>query len=445
MIRATVFVLLASLLALAPVALAQDAVNISLLQWSHFVPGHDAWFDDWAAAWGAENNVGVRVDHIALDQIPQTLSAAISAGAGHSIYEMLVPAFAFVQGLHPLNDINAAAVAAHGAPAPTCPEGSYLAIADLYFGFTHGYLPGPGHFVKSLWQEAGYPDGPATWQDLLEGGRAIYEATGIPVGMGISPEPDSQAGILAAIWSFGGSIQDEHENVVFNSPETIAAVEYYAQLYREAMTDEVFAWSPASDNQALIAGEASYILNPISAYRTLQVIDPEAAADIGLAPALAGPAGPLASTHGWLTYIIPKYVQGDELAAAKQFILDHTASYRDAVLNSALYNFPCYPSTVPELDSLLQNDPFGSLPPDKLTVLGRAHEWSIHAGYPGPTNPAVLQFFSENWIANVVASVALGEKTAEDALAEAHQRAEVIFDEWRARGLVAGGAGQADG
>ena len=204
-------------------------------------------------------------------------------------------------------------------------------------------------------------------------------------------------------------------------------------------------WSPASDNQALIAGEASYILNPISAYRTLQVIDPEAAADIGLAPALAGPAGPLASTHGWLTYIIPKYVQGDELEAAKQFILDHTANYRDAVLNSALYNFPCYPSTVPELDSLLQNDPFGSVPPDKLTVLGRAHEWSIHAGYPGPTNPAVLQFFSENWIANVVASVALGEKTAEDALAEAHERAETIFDEWRAKGLVAGGAGQADG
>ena len=138
-------------------------------------------------------------------------------------------------------------------------------------------------------------------------------------------------------------------------------------------------------------------------------------------------------------------MQGDELEAAKQFILDHTANYRDAVLNSALYNFPCYPSTVPELDSLLQNDPFGSVPPDKLTVLGRAHEWSIHAGYPGPTNPTVLQFFSENWIANVVASVALGEKTAEDALAEAHERAETIFDEWRAKGLVAGGAGQADG
>ncbi len=431
--------LVASLLMVAPLTLAQDEVDISILQWSHFVPSHDQWFDAWAAAWGEANNVGVRVDHVDIEQIPQTLSASISAGDGHSIYEMIVPAFAFVEGLHPLNDINAAAVEAHGAPAETCPEGSYLAILDMYFGFTHGYLPGPGHYVRSLWEAAGYPAGPATWQDLLEGGRAIYESSGVPVGMGISPEPDSQAGILAAVWSFGGSIQDENENAVFNSPETIAAVEYYAQLYREAMTPEVLAWSPASDNQALIAGEASYILNPISAYRTLQHIDPEAAADIGLTPALAGPAGPLASTHGWLTYIIPTYVQGDELEAAKQFILDHTASYRDAVLNSALYNFPCYPSTVPDLPDLLESDPFGSEPADKLTVLNQAGEWSVFPGYPGPSNPAVLQFFSENWLANVVASVALGEKTAEDAVAEAHARAEVIFDEWRAKDLVGGG------
>ena len=205
------------------------------------------------------------------------------------------------------------------------------------------------------------------------------------------------------------------------------------------MTPEVLAWNPSSNNQALIAGEASYIFNPISAYRSMQVFDPEGSLDIGLAPALEGPAGRLAATHGWITWIIPKYVQGDELEAAKQFILDHTAGYRDAVLNSALYNFPCYPSTIPELEALLANDPFGSQPADKLSVLGRAGEWSVGAGYPGPTNPAVMQFFSENWIANAVAAVALGEKTAEEALGEAQARLEVITAEWRAKGLVGGG------
>ena len=30
----------------------------------------------------------------------------------------------------------------------------------------------------------------------------------------------------ALMWSFGASIQDENEQVVLNSPETVAAVEY---------------------------------------------------------------------------------------------------------------------------------------------------------------------------------------------------------------------------
>ncbi|MCY4526468.1 MAG: hypothetical protein OXB89_07650, partial [Anaerolineaceae bacterium] len=197
--RFGILLLVASLLLVAPVTLGQDEVNISIMQWGHFVPGHDQWFDAWAAEWGAANDVGVRVDHVDLEQIPQTMAASISAGDGHSIYEMIVPAFAFVEGLQPLNDVNAAAREAHGEPAATCRDGSYLAKLDLYFGFTHGYLPGPGHYRISLWQEAGYPDGPQTWQDLLEGGRAIFESTGIPVGMGIAPEPDSQAGIMAAI------------------------------------------------------------------------------------------------------------------------------------------------------------------------------------------------------------------------------------------------------
>ena len=56
----------------------------------------------------------------------------------------------------------------------------------------------------------------------------------------MSPELDSRMANRAAIWSFGGSVQDENENVVLNSPETIAAVKYLAQLQNEAMTDEVF-------------------------------------------------------------------------------------------------------------------------------------------------------------------------------------------------------------
>jgi multiple sugar transport system substrate-binding protein len=100
-----------------------------------------------------------------------------------------------------------------------------------------------GDYDIELWTAASYPNGPLTYDDLYEGGKAIYESTGIPVGIGMSPELDSNMAIRAAIWSFGGSEQDENENVVLNSPETIAAVEYLARLQNDTMTDEVFSWN----------------------------------------------------------------------------------------------------------------------------------------------------------------------------------------------------------
>ena len=154
-------------------------------------------------------------------------------------------------------------------------------------------------------------------------------------------------------------------------------------------------------------------------------------------PALAGPAGAFASSHVWQIYVIPKYVQGAELDAAKKFILDHTAVYSDAVYNSELYNFPCYPSTVPELPGWVENDPFGSQPADKLKVLETVNEWSVYIGYPGTANPAVMQAFGENLVVNMVARVAKGEQSAEDSVAEAHARAEEIFADWRGARLPA--------
>ncbi len=417
----------------APLALAQE---LSLLQWSHFVPRYDKWFDAWAEDWGEANGFTVRVDHVNVAELPAALTAAIEAGEGPSIIEMVFPPTAFIEGLHPLNDVNEAAAAAHGERTANCQATSYLPINDTYVGFTHGYIPDPGDYQISLWADVGMPDGPSTWDELYEGGLAVYRKHGVPVGIGLSPELDSRMATRAVIWSHGGSVQDADENVVLNSPETIAAVEYYAKLQNDAMTDEVFGWTASSNNQGLIAGELSYILNSISAYRSLQKIDEEAAADIGFVPALAGPAGAFASSHVWQIYVIPTYVQGAELEAAKKFILDHTAAYSDAVYNSELYNFPCYPSTVPELSGWLADDPFGSQPADKLKVLETVNEWSVYIGYPGTANPAVMQAFGENLVVNMVARVAKGEQSAEESVAEAHARAEEIFADWRARGYL---------
>src|SRR5213080_4001036 len=40
--------------------------TLKILQWSHFVPSYDVWFDKYAKDWGTAKGLEVTVDHISL-------------------------------------------------------------------------------------------------------------------------------------------------------------------------------------------------------------------------------------------------------------------------------------------------------------------------------------------------------------------------------------------
>lgn len=281
--------------------------DLRILQWSHFVPRHDQWFDDFATAWGEEVGVNVSVDHIDLAELGTRLSSEIAAGQGHDLVELLSPPSAFEPSVLDLTDLNEEARRRFGQQTELCTRSSFNPTTGKFYGFCHGWVPDPGDYRRSMWEQIDLPDGPSTYQELLEGGTRIRDEQGVHMGIGMSNEIDSNMAARAMIWSFGGSVQDADENVVLNSPETVEAVDYMARLFQATMTPEVFAWNAASNNQGLIAGEFSYILNSISAYRTAQQANPDVADDIFFTPALNGPAGSgLASQH-----VIPIYQQGD--------------------------------------------------------------------------------------------------------------------------------------
>jgi multiple sugar transport system substrate-binding protein len=54
---------------------AKGPRTLKILQWSHFVPAYDKWFDPWVQAWGQMNNVTVSVDHINYADIPTRTSS----------------------------------------------------------------------------------------------------------------------------------------------------------------------------------------------------------------------------------------------------------------------------------------------------------------------------------------------------------------------------------
>src|SRR5207245_6744435 len=59
--------------------------TLRILQWSHFIPAYDAWYDKFAKEWGDKNGVKVRVEHIPQLDIPARMAAEFAAGAGHDI------------------------------------------------------------------------------------------------------------------------------------------------------------------------------------------------------------------------------------------------------------------------------------------------------------------------------------------------------------------------
>ena len=415
--------------------------RLRILQWQHFVPRYDTWFDPFAKAWGDANGVEVTVDHVNTADIPAAVGAEISAGEGHDLVEHIAPLPQLEESLLDLTDVVTEANNRHGAQTEVCRRTTFNPTTNRYFGFCHGWAPDPGNFRRTLWEPIGKPNGPATWQELLEGGQQIYEEQGIQMGIGMSNEIDSNMASLSMVWSFGGSVQDENENVVLNSPETVAAVEYMTQLYQSAMTPEVFGWQAASNNQLLIAGQASYILNSISAYRTAQQQSPDVANDVFFTPALTGPNGAgLVNGHALMNYMIPAHAEFSD--TAREFLLYLVGNYAQAVNESELYHFPAWASTTPDLlaeGGPLDNDPFGSQPANKLNVLKGAESWTTNNGHPGPTNAVLGDVFAQFVLPTMMAKAARGDASPADAVAEADAQVRQIFETWAARGLVGGG------
>jgi len=410
--------------------------ELKLLLWSHFVPAHDTWFDPFAKEWGEQVGVNVTVDHINNAEIPARIAAEIQANQGHDLIQYIAPLAQFEPSVVDLKDLAEEAGKRYGEQLELCVKSSQNPATGKHYAYAPAWAPDPGDYRKSLWESVGMPDGPTSWDDLLKGGAEIKKSKGIQMGLGMSQEIDSNMAGRALLWSYGGSIQDENSQVVINSPETVAAVEFMVQLFKQTMTNEVFSWNAASNNQGLIAGQMSYILNSISAWRTAQEASPDVADDIFFVPALKGPEAALAAQHVMYNWIVPSHAANAD--AAKEFLLHYTANSASVAYHSKLYDLPAFPKLVPQVDGWLQKDPFGAKPADKLKVLRNAVDWSVNIGYPGPANTAEGEVFATFIIPNMFAKAARGELSPQAAAADAERQITPIFDKWRRRGLVAG-------
>jgi multiple sugar transport system substrate-binding protein len=403
--------------------------TLKILQWSHFVPGYDRWFDEvYTKEWGARNGTDVTVDHMAATEVNARGAAEAAARQGHDLFLFMAPPAAYESQVIDHKEIVETVERQHGKMIPLAQKSTLNPRTGKSFAFSDSYVPDPGNYRIDLWSQVGYPKGPDTWDDLRIGGRKIKEKFGNPVGIGLSQEIDSNMSLRGVLWSFGGAEQDEQGRVIIHSRETVAALEFVRALYKETMTPEVFTWDPSSNNRMMLAGRGSFICNAISVTRTAEKANPEMAKKIGLTPALRGPVRRIAAEHVMNCYVIWKFAKN--IDGASQFLVDLVGSFGSVFRESEFYNFPCFPSTVPDLPGELAKDPKAD-PRGKYEALSGVLDWATNIGYPGYATAGTDEVFNTFVIPTMFARVARDEATAEEAAAAAQKDIERVFSKWR--------------
>lgn len=411
---------------------ARAAKTLRILQWSHFVPGYDRWFNNtYTKEWGRKNDTEVIVDNINLALIESRAAAEVSAQKGHDLVLFLAPPAVFEDQVVPMNDVYAECERRHGKAIDLAVKSTYNPKTKKYFAFSDSFVPDPINYRTDLWGDIGMT--PDSWDDIRVGGKKIKDKHRIPVGIGLSAEIDTAMAMRAIMYSFGSHEQDEEGNLTINSPQTLEALKYVKALFEECMTPEVLAWDASSNNRQMLAGRSSLVLNAISVTRTGENQKMAIHEKIGLAKAAKGPVRRMGLEHVMDCYVIWKFAENIE--GAQKFLIDYIDNFRQAFLASEFYNFPCFSKTVPDLTQLISHDA-KAVPPNKYAVLADVLDWATNVGYPGYSTAAIADTW-QTWLLNTMfAEAATGAETPEDALKRAEAKMKAIWAKWKERGMI---------
>ncbi|MBI2158972.1 MAG: extracellular solute-binding protein [Candidatus Rokubacteria bacterium] len=348
--------------------------TLRILQWSHFIPAYDAWFDKFAKEWGDKNGVKVRVDHIPHLELPARMAAEFAAGAGHDIIHngSSILTRLYYKSLVDISDVFGSVGRKYGGWIPAAKP--LVEVEGRQYGVPMFYILLPMLYRKDLFDAAGLK-APDTWELARVAARTL-KPKGHPTGIQFSQCADANLNWRSLLFSFGGAEADASgDNILIDSKEMREALRFAKALFDEGMTAEVFSWDDASDNRFLASGIGCWIHDAISAYRTTEDTNPPVFKNtvIGLEP--AGPAGKRVSVAAANVYMIWKFSKNQQ--TAKEFLTHFMDNDLAGMTQSRGYNMPYLEANYKKPMPVIGTDP-------KMQILQDFPKIVAFYGYPGP-------------------------------------------------------------
>ncbi len=370
----------AALLRLAPweahAAPAQiKGTTLRILEWNHFVPAYDTYFDKLAVDWGKANGVTVRVDHNPHLQIPARLASELAAGTGHDIFAMAgaILTTLYYQHMMDITDLMDRLGNKYG--------GWLLAARNLgvvkgrWYAYPDFYITIPMLYRKDLLDENGLKVGD-TWEDWRAIGRTL-KAKGHPAGMAVSHCNDANHNWRSVLYDFGVKESDPSgKEVLWDSKELREAMRFSRALWEETMTSEVFSWDDASDNRYLDSTVAVWIHDAISALRSIEQPNPSLYGKINIGNEPLGPKGRFNVVD---PNVLGIWRFSKNQAAAVEFLEFYASHVTDHIVASKGYNMPFLRQFYKKPMPVLGEDP-------KYGILQDWNNVARFFGFSGPTS-----------------------------------------------------------
>jgi ABC-type glycerol-3-phosphate transport system substrate-binding protein len=284
------------------------AGKLSVGFWDHWVPGANNTLTKLCNEWADKNKVELTIDYITSqgDKLLLTGAAEAQARSGHDMLTFLAWAGAAqAPALAPLDDLMAELIKQNGeVPAGITTvakqNGHWIAVPAPVGSPTLPSCARIDYFKQSVGLDLTkmYPAGAPpdkeladnwTWQTFLDSADKCNKA-GHAFGLPLGVTNDAVAWVYAVMRGFGAQLTDKDGNITVNSDATKQMLQWFQKLV-PVLPPQVFAWDDASNNKALISGQAALIFNPPSAWAVAVRDAPPVAEQLWTFPTPKGPKG----------------------------------------------------------------------------------------------------------------------------------------------------------